>query len=330
MWLKIIAGASHTDVDRVVDLAKAYGPLGIDCLDIAADVRIIDAVDAAWQAMGLTANTQPPRPKLMISLALDDDVHFRKIVLNETACIDCGACVPTCPAEALAMTTEEHLLLDEPRCYGCDRCVPVCPTAALSLTPFLPSDLYQALTHPAVNAVELHTRSASVASLERFMGDHAGLIEDKLISVCFSPSNTTDWWPLVAWMVQHKARYRWMLQVDGQPMSGNLGAGNLGSGNLGSGNANLTANAQPGCLPALQGAEWVHKRWQQEHPGQALPFPLVLSGGIDPAVMGCLANTVRYGFIAGVSAGTVARQWLQQGNDPQQFTNHFLQPLVMV
>jgi ferredoxin len=294
MWFKIIAGASHTDLDRVVEVASAFGALGIDCLDIAADVRIIEAVSHVWRHL-------TKKPLLMVSLALDEDLHFRKIELHRPACIDCGACVPVCPADALSMAGHQ-LQLDLPRCYGCDRCLPVCPTNALTLTPYMPKDMSSALGHAAVNAVELHTRYAQVDTLARFMADHGHLLAGKLVSVCFSPQQTQNWWPLLTWMVEHAAHTQWMLQIDGKPMSG---------------------TPEPDAsLPALSGAQLVHSQWSRHYPGRPFPFALTVSGGVNTHTAQYVLQDA-FGFVDGVAMGTVARQWLQSGHSPKALVQLF-------
>jgi Fe-S-cluster-containing hydrogenase component 2 len=301
MWFKIIAGASHTDLDRVVEVASAFGNLPIDCLDIAADTRIIDAVHHIWRHIN-------QKPLLMVSLAVDEDLHFRKIALDRDACIDCGACVPVCPADALAMAGHQ-LMLDLPRCYGCDRCLPVCPTNALTLHPYMPPDVAAALNHPAVQAVELHTRFAQVDTMANFMAAHGHRLDNKLISVCFSPQQTTDWWPLILWMLEHRHTYQWMLQIDGKPMSG---------------------TPEPDAsLPALSGAQMVYSQWRTHFPGQPFPFRLTISGGVNTHTVNYMAQDA-FSFVDGVAIGTVARQWLQLGHSPKALVQLFKPHLTRI
>jgi len=298
MWFKIIAGASHTDLDRVVEVAVHYGGQGIDCLDIAADTRIIDKVSHVWRHL-------PRKPLLMVSLALDEDLHFRKINLDRPLCIDCGACVPVCPANALSMAGQQ-LQLDLPRCYGCDRCLPVCPTNALTLIPYLSNQIEAALAHPAVDAIELHTRYAQVDTLATFMADHGHLLKQKLVSVCFSPLQTQDWWPLLRWMVDNQHLTQWMLQIDGKPMSG---------------------TPEPDAsLPALSGAQQVFSQWMGHYPDKPFPFRLTISGGVNTHTARYMAQDA-FSFIDGVAMGTVARQWLQLGHSPQALVQLFKPPV---
>jgi uncharacterized Fe-S center protein len=45
-------------------------------------------------------------------------------------CIGCGACVKTCPAEAIGIRDKKSVI-DRSKCIGCAGCVEACPTAAM-------------------------------------------------------------------------------------------------------------------------------------------------------------------------------------------------------
>ena len=48
-------------------------------------------------------------------------------------CIGCGACVPTCPEEAITLDDEALVVhLDEERCEGCLDCIEICPVEAIA------------------------------------------------------------------------------------------------------------------------------------------------------------------------------------------------------
>lgn len=53
-------------------------------------------------------------------------------VVNQAACISCGACVRRCPAQAMQLI-EEGLHIKEETCLGCGVCVRICPKKALSV-----------------------------------------------------------------------------------------------------------------------------------------------------------------------------------------------------
>lgn len=47
-------------------------------------------------------------------------------------CIGCGACVATCPVQALSMDNDKAKV-DPDVCVDCGACIGVCPVNALSL-----------------------------------------------------------------------------------------------------------------------------------------------------------------------------------------------------
>lgn len=44
-------------------------------------------------------------------------------------CINCGACAPECPVEAIS-EGEDKYIIDEEKCIDCGNCAAVCPTGA--------------------------------------------------------------------------------------------------------------------------------------------------------------------------------------------------------
>ncbi|MBN1539372.1 MAG: 4Fe-4S binding protein [Candidatus Thermoplasmatota archaeon] len=52
--------------------------------------------------------------------------------IDKNTCIGCGACVETCPVQALSMV-DGKADVDPGTCVDCGACVGVCPVQALSL-----------------------------------------------------------------------------------------------------------------------------------------------------------------------------------------------------
>lgn len=55
------------------------------------------------------------------------------VSLNESECIDCGACISICPREVFSFDREFRLQLVEERCILCGKCIEACPHHALTL-----------------------------------------------------------------------------------------------------------------------------------------------------------------------------------------------------
>ena len=98
-------------------LSARITPLGGEML-AEVDGRIADTIIAAFREKGVTVDVS--------SL----------IERNEKLCIDCGACVSLCPAEAFYHAPDHSIGLDPEKCSGvtCGLCLDACPRRALHLT----------------------------------------------------------------------------------------------------------------------------------------------------------------------------------------------------
>ncbi|MCK9298301.1 MAG: 4Fe-4S binding protein [Methanoculleus sp.] len=54
------------------------------------------------------------------------------IALDETECVDCGACISVCPQEVFSFDAEWRLSVRAERCVLCGKCIRACPHGALS------------------------------------------------------------------------------------------------------------------------------------------------------------------------------------------------------
>lgn len=69
----------------------------------------------------------------MASLGAEVRILEHGIHLDESECVDCGACVSVCPREVFTFDSDWKLQCAEDRCILCGKCVDACPHRALSL-----------------------------------------------------------------------------------------------------------------------------------------------------------------------------------------------------
>ena len=67
----------------------------------------------------------------MASLGATVRVLDHGIILDETECVDCGACVSVCPHEVFYLDDKWVVRVREGRCVLCGRCMDACPHQAL-------------------------------------------------------------------------------------------------------------------------------------------------------------------------------------------------------
>ncbi|MCP9800398.1 LdpA C-terminal domain-containing domain [Synechococcus sp. RedBA-s] len=300
-WVKLICGASNQDLAAIEDLCGLYALAGVHCIDVAAD----DAVVAAARRGLSWASEQRPQlstPWLMLSLSDGEDPHFRKAWFDPSRCPpDCPRpCARVCPAEAIPAGAG----VSRERCYGCGRCLPACPLGLIEAR----SHGLDATTVPELlarlrpDAVEIHTSLGRGEAFARRLEQVAasGLPLRRLAVSCGLEAGAgaasphpgvgprelaSELWQRFALLRRHRFLPLW--QLDGRPMSGDVGDG--------------TAHAAVNLLLALRQL--------------APPGPLQLAGGTNGRSLALLRQ--RSGgpqsarrVAAGVAFGGLARRLL--------------------
>ena len=295
-WVKLICGASNQDLAGIEDLCGIYTLAGVHCIDVAADPAVVAAArrGISW-GLAQPCEANPAPPWLMVSLSDGDDPHFRKAWFDPLHCpATCPRpCQRVCPA--LAIASQGGVLAES--CYGCGRCLPVCPHGLIEERGQVLSAAQVAplLARLKPDAVELHTQpgrgEAFARRLEQVLA--SGLPFQRLAVSCGwavgrDPAHSTsqELWQRFSLLRQHHLRPIW--QLDGRPMSGDIGAG--------------TAHAALRLLSALRPL--------------APPGPLQLAGGTNDQTLPLLRRLAGSAVAAralagGVAFGGMARSLLQ-------------------
>ena len=316
-WVKLICGASNQDLAAIVDLCGIYTLAGVQAIDVAADPAVVAAArrGMAWV---MERSTGHGAPWLMLSLSDGADPHFSK------ARFDSEQCPPSCPrpcarvCPALAIGERGGVIAE--RCYGCGRCLPACPLGLIEAREHALSA--EAVTPLLValqpDAVEIHTQPGrGVAFAQRLDQVLAAHLPLQCLSVSCgleAPANgrgealairaeasgrdrssaepsglerlAAELWQRFARLRAAGLRPLW--QLDGRPMSGDVGDG--------------TAHAAVRLLAAL-------RPW-------APPGPLQLAGGTNGHTLELLRRhagsaAAARRLSAGVAFGGMARRQLQ-------------------
>ena len=309
-WVKFIAGASNQDLASIEDCAGIYALAGVHCIDVAADGAVVAAArrGIAWarqrHSEAISASTPWQEPWLMVSLSDGEDPHFCKAWFDPLRCPpSCSRpCERICPALAIPSAQGDASAavgILEKRCYGCGRCLPVCPLGLIEKRQqlLLPMAVAPLLAELQPDAVELHTSagradafSARVAQLQESALPLARVgVSCGLEGHGISPDGLSrELWH--RYSVLRKAGFAPLWQLDGRPMSGDVGAG--------------TAHA------AIRLLERVAP--------QAPPGPLQLAGGTNSHSLERLnrrlanhGGSLVHAPVAGIAFGGVARRLLQ-------------------
>ncbi len=226
-WVKIICGASNEDLASISDLSALYAAAGVQCIDIAADLAV---ANAARKGLDWVESRFGNRPWLMMSISDGEDIHFRKAYFNPKLCPpDClRPCEKVCPAGAIIQQVIED------KCYGCGRCLPICPLGIIQTKDkFLNLDELKELLYKAnPDAIEIHTTPGRIKDFEALVKiiSQTKLPFKRIAVSCgleghaITPALLAkEFWQRYECLRSYNQKAIW--QLDGRPMSGDLGKG---------------------------------------------------------------------------------------------------------
>jgi len=62
------------------------------------------------------------------ALTTEDNMAYK---INPDTCINCGACEPACPVQAISEKSDKRVI-DPAKCIDCGACAGTCPVQAIS------------------------------------------------------------------------------------------------------------------------------------------------------------------------------------------------------
>ena len=226
-WFKLICGASYQHLPAIRNLALAYSLAGADCIDVAADLAVINAAREGMQVASKLTNQKSSW--LMVSINDGEDPHFRKAIFEA---IDCPTscpqpCIDVCPASAITFESEFAGII-ESLCYGCGRCLPICPSQIIKTHARVSStqDVVSWIEEGAIDAIEIHTQVGHYDEFKRVWQQLAPKISQlKLLSIsCTDAPDIADYLNSLTELIQ-PLPIPAIWQTDGRSMSGDIGKG---------------------------------------------------------------------------------------------------------
>ncbi|MBE9065038.1 4Fe-4S ferredoxin [Leptolyngbya cf. ectocarpi LEGE 11479] len=236
-WFKLICGASYQDVSKIRNLSLVYSLAGADCIDVAAELAVVQAALAGIAAAQTIAAID--KPWLMVSFNDGQDPHFRKAWFELKRCpADClRPCERVCPAHAILPISQmkeaqvDGLGVMADRCYGCGRCLPMCPLGIIEERSFkVAAGAIAPALLPHIDAIEIHTQIGRQAEFQVLWQQLAPYISQlKLIAI-----SCPDGEPHTSAIVDYLAQLYQLMepkppqllwQTDGRSMTGDIGKG---------------------------------------------------------------------------------------------------------
>ncbi len=221
-FFKLICGASYRNGAFIAELSHLFAAAGAHVIDVGARPEL---AQAALEGIKRAKPDGKDLPLVMVSVGVNDDVHFMRVEKDFSRCTDHGYCANACPHEVFVGS---EIRLEN--CLGCDHCVIACPEKALKLVARDPLSELQALLgacfEAGASALEIHTGDGGRAELVQLL-EALTPWRDKIKLLAFSMgAHGQDHADIVALArdVVGLAGTDVIVQADGKPISGRKGA----------------------------------------------------------------------------------------------------------
>ena len=222
-FFKLICCASYRNSYFVATLADIFTQAGAHVIDVGANPELVKAARQGIQ-QGMVGADRQDEPLVMVSVGINQDVHFLRVEKDWSRCDSNGYCVNACPHEVFVGS---DIRLEN--CLGCDYCVIACPTEALTLIPREPLVSIRAILESCLaagaTALEIHTGHGERAELEQLwqellpLRSRFHLLAFSLGAHNQSPAELIQ----LAQDIIELAGSDIIIQADGKPISGRKG-----------------------------------------------------------------------------------------------------------
>ncbi|MFA6048906.1 MAG: ferredoxin family protein [Candidatus Micrarchaeia archaeon] len=224
-FVKIICAAGNEDPLVVHNISMLYAAAGADCIDVAANPKIVEAAKKGIEkglAMAGRNETARQPPMLCVSVGLEGDQHVRKARVTELG-KNCIELTRVCPSRAITGGKDgEPVRVITESCIGCGKCEAVKEGAIEFYSP--KHDLGAILPEckaAGADMFELHANSGTDEEVLTAWNAINAITPDGFISICLGRGRLSDQQLTErVGKVQAISGKRTMVQADGVPMTG--------------------------------------------------------------------------------------------------------------